>query len=126
MLFRPKAQRDRRQFIYNRNCIAVLRQIDGLDVMMAAIAGFNANVLELVSSVNYQLLDVFFPARGAQQPPEFPFVRTKTANERTLSPISLRPKDPGLRPTPTNGAERLNAAGCRFLRVIGEKFRVRL
>lgn len=65
MLFRPKAQRDRRQFVYYRNCVAILRQIDGLDVMVAAIAGFNPNVLELVSSVNYKLLDVFFSARGA-------------------------------------------------------------
>lgn len=77
ILYRPKAQRDRRQFIYYRNCVAVLRQIDRLNVVTAGIARLDSHVVKLVCRVNDKLFDVFFSTGWTQHALKVPFRSNK-------------------------------------------------
>src|SRR5207244_12347247 len=126
LLYRPKTPRDRRKFIYYRDGVAVLGQIDRLNVVAAGVASLDSDVVELVCRVNDKLFDVFFSTGRTQHALKVPFVRTKTANERTLSSITLLPQDASLRLPSTKRTNRKQVVGRPLLHAIGEICRRRL
>src|SRR5579859_248828 len=65
MLLGPEVQGNRRQFIYNRHCMAVFSQVHRLDVVTARVARLDSDLVKLTCCINCELLDCSFATCGA-------------------------------------------------------------
>src|SRR5713226_942216 len=90
MFMRPQTERNRRRVIDQRNGVAVFRQIDRGEKKLAGIAGFHANVRQLLRDVDWKLTFRLFAARGAQDAAEFPLLRTKRTQQESFPAIAFR------------------------------------
>ena len=72
MFLRPQVQRNCRELVYDWHSIAVLCEINGLDVTAARVACFNPDMAELLRGVNRKLLDAILTASGTQDPANWP------------------------------------------------------
>ena len=72
MLARPKIQRRRVDLIDNRRGKAGPSKVNALKVMLARVAGFNANMIEFRGMKISELRGSFFATVGAHYPPKFP------------------------------------------------------
>jgi len=63
---------------------------------MAALAGFDANVVELAGGVYRQLVDILFAASGTQDPAEVPLGRAERADKGAFSAIAFFTQHTGL------------------------------
>jgi hypothetical protein len=100
-LVSPDGQRNSRQFIDCRYRFSVLRHIDALDVGLAGVAGFDANVIGIFDQKDRKLFPVLFAAVGAFDPAKLPFGGAQRADEAALSAVPLPAQ---------NGCHRLRAA----------------
>ena len=73
---RPQIERGCGDFINERHCETELRKIDALDVVLATVAGFDADVVVLRSMKITNLLRAFLSATNARHPPESPPCQT--------------------------------------------------
>src|SRR5258708_27161976 len=90
LLLRPQVERDRRHLIYDRFGQPALRKVHRLDVALAAVASFHADVLEFLRGVDRELRVILFPASLTDDPPELPFRQAKRTHQRTLAAVSHR------------------------------------
>src|ERR1700690_1481218 len=77
LLFGPEAERDGRQAVHQRHCVAIFGQINGAQIVLAGLAGFHADVRQLVRNIDGQVVLALFPAKSAQDAAEFPLLRAK-------------------------------------------------
>jgi hypothetical protein len=61
----PEIQGNRGKFVDDRNCLAVLGEVDGLHVVSAGVAGFDSHVGKIRRGVNHKLGDAFLAASRA-------------------------------------------------------------
>ena len=92
LLAGPKREGDCRQIIDERGSVSVFRQIDRREKKLAGITGFHANVRQLLCYVHRQLGFGLFAARGAQDAPKLPLLRTKRAQQKPFPAIAFRPE----------------------------------
>src|SRR5947207_15914716 len=88
VLTRPQIQRGCGDFIDQGNRKTISRKVDGLDVVLACIACFNANVVIFGRVKVADLLRVLFYAICARNSPEGPRRQTHGANQ--ITPAALR------------------------------------
>ena len=79
VLLRPEVERDRGEFVNQRVGQAVLGEIDGLDVIVAGVAAFDAYVRELFSCIDGKFGLVFLAAPSANDAAKLPFAETFAA-----------------------------------------------
>ena len=71
-LTRPQIERSRGDFVDERRRAPELREIDSLNIMLAGVTGFNANVIVFRRVEISEPGRAFFPATGADDSPERP------------------------------------------------------
>src|ERR1700674_5760740 len=103
---RPKRERNRREVINNRDGVAIFCEVDRSKIKLAGIAGFDTDVRELLRYIHRQLVLCFFAARRAENPSEFPFLRTKRTEQKSFPAVAFRPQHAQKRPRP---AQRANS-----------------
>src|SRR6185312_593191 len=126
VLRRPQALGDGRQLVDDGDGAAVFRHVNRLDVVVAGVARFDADVRVLLGDVDGELFDVLFAAGGADDAPEIPLRGTERADQRALAAISHGPQDADLWPAGADGAEERRVVDLRLLGVIGEMLGVGL
>ena len=89
MLGRPEIERHRCHLVHQRNGVAVDRQINRLEVVMAGIAGFYADSREIFRRIAGKFFVVSLPASGTQNAAELPLCQTKRTQQKTLAPIAF-------------------------------------
>src|SRR5260370_34400159 len=77
MLMRPECKGNGGEIVDQWNGVAVFCQVDSLEIELAGVASFDADVGQLLSNVDRQLGFGLFATRRAMNPPKFPFLRTK-------------------------------------------------
>src|SRR4051812_49213628 len=126
MLRRPQAQGDGGELVDHGDGAAVLRHVDRLDVVMAGVARFDADVRVLLGDVDGELFDVLLAAGGAYDAPEVPLRGTERADQRALAAVSHGSQDAHLRPAGADGTEKGRFMDLPRLGVIGEMLGVGL
>ena len=72
LLVGPEVEGGGGNFVDHRIGQAVLCEVDGLQILFAAIAALDANVVEVLSAIDPELAFVFFSASGADDAAELP------------------------------------------------------
>ena len=75
----PERERDGSEVVDERDGVAVFGEVDGADVEVAGVAGFDAKVRKLLDHINGELALGFFAASGTEDAAKIPFVKTERA-----------------------------------------------
>src|SRR5712664_886854 len=122
----PERERNRRQIIYERDGVAVFREIHASEKKLAGVAGFHADVGQLLCYVDRELAFSFFAARGAQDSAEFPLLGAKRAQQETFAAVAFHSQHTHYRPRCAQGANPRGHYNWRHRRLRGAKFGIRL
>ena len=101
----PQVERDGRKFVNNGYGMAILSQINSLEIATAAVAGFHTDMIEFLAGVYGELARILFTTRRADNPAIVPFGCAQGANQRPLRAIALGPQRADGRLTATNWAD---------------------
>src|SRR5216683_3753293 len=126
VLVGPQRQWDRCQIIDEWDSVAVFRQIHTCEVKLAGVAGFHADVWQLLRYVHRELAFGFFAACRAMNPPEFPLLGAKRTEQKPFPAIAFHSQHTHERARATQGANPHghNHGGPRHQR--GAKLGIRL
>ena len=69
--------------------MTVLCEIDGLDIVAASVARFDAHMREAIGSVDGQLLYRLFATCRAHDTPDAPLRRAEGTDQRSLGAVSF-------------------------------------
>ena len=96
-LERPQGMGKGGEIIDKRDGVAVPGQVNGAQIKLARIAGFNANMRRIFGDIDWQFVFGFFAAGGAKDPAKFPFLRTEGAEQESFAAVSFgaQPFDTG-------------------------------
>src|SRR6266849_7136529 len=106
VLVGPQRQWDRCQIIDEWDSVAVFRQIHTCEVKLAGIAGFDADVGQLLRYVHRELAFRFLAARRAMNPPKFPLLRAERTKQKPFSAVAFHAQHTHARP---RAAQRANS-----------------
>ena len=93
VLLRPEIEGDGGHLIDDGISQAVLCHVDRLEIGVAGIAAFDANVRECLGGINGKLGMIFLAAVGTDEAAELPFRETYPAEQATAAAVALRAKD---------------------------------
>src|SRR5882724_13072875 len=126
LLMGPQGERNRGQIIHQGDGVAVFGEIDSGEIKLAGVAGFDADVGQLLGDVDGELGFGFFAAGGAEDTAEFPFLGAEGTEEKALATVAFDSEDTGER---AGAAQWANFGGHddgRLRRLLGAKFGVGL
>ena len=89
----PKRERDCGEVVHERDGIAVFCEVDGSEIELASVAGFDADVGQLLGDVDGELGFGLFATRGAMNPPKFPFLGAKGTEEEAFAAVAFDSED---------------------------------
>ncbi len=93
----PQGERNRGQIIHQGDGVAVFGEIDSGEIKLAGVAGFDADVGQLLGDVDGELGFGFFAAGGAEDTAEFPFLEAEGAEEEAFAAVAFDSEDAGER-----------------------------
>ena len=125
-LLRPEVERDGCEFVDQGVGQSVLGEIRRLDIGVASVAAFNANVGKLSSGVDRKLGLVFLSARRTNDPSELPLTETETAKQVAAAPVALLAQNTEAGLAIAERAQRMGIAFELQPSVGADRFRVRL
>src|SRR6266496_2457006 len=83
----PQIERSRSEFVDHWLGAAVFREVDGLEVCLAGIATFHANVVEVAGRKDREILVVLLAASGTYDSAKLPFGKAERADHRSRTAI---------------------------------------
>ena len=90
---RPQTEGHSGKVVDDGDGVAVFGQIDRTKKIFAGLACLDADVRELLGDIHRKLLLFIFPAVGAKNPAELPFLAAKRTVQEALSAVSFLPED---------------------------------
>src|ERR1700676_3003899 len=126
MLVRPKRKRNRRQVVYHRHRMPILREVDRSNKKLARLASLHTNMRKLLRHINRKLFLFFFTASRTKNPPKLPLISAKRADEAALSSIAFDPQHSEQRPAAAQRTNPRRSQHRRYRRPPRNKRGVRL
>lgn len=85
VLARPDVERSTRHLVHERNGKAELAEIDALQILAAALAGIDAEMLEIRRVKVHELPFILLPTTGTEHAPEGPCAEARGAQKMTAA-----------------------------------------
>jgi hypothetical protein len=89
----PEGEGDGGEVIHERDGVAIFREVDGAQIEFAGIAGFDADVGELLRGVHGELVFGFFAAGRAQEAAKLPFFGAEGAEQEAFAAVAFGTQD---------------------------------
>ena len=93
MFVGPEGEGDGGEVVNERDGVAVFCEIHGGEIELAGVAGFDADMGELLGDVDGELGFGFFTAGGAEDAAEFPFLGAEGTEEKAFAAIAFDAQD---------------------------------
>jgi hypothetical protein len=106
-LLGPEVEGNRSEFVDQRVGEAVLAKVDGLEVSVAGVAAFDADVWELVGGIDRKFGMIFLVAAGADDAAELPFAETESTEQVAACAVAHGTQDAQRRFAAAKRAERV-------------------
>ena len=90
LFMRPQRVRDSSEVVDQKNGVTVFGEVDGSQIKLASVAGFDAHMRRILADVYGQFVFGFFTAGWAKDSTELPLLRAERAEEEAFSAVALR------------------------------------